>query len=54
MTGAAAVALDEKILALLEVVEKTDLDQLFEEYMQSHGENVLSILRTALTLKEMT
>ena len=42
----------DKIRALLEAAEKADPDQLFEEYMKSHGENVLPILRAALALKE--
>ena len=42
----------EKLLALAEATEKADCDLLFDEYMQSHGENVLQILHAALTLKE--
>jgi len=42
----------KKLLALAEATEKADYDLLFDEYMQSHGENVLQILHAALTLKE--
>jgi hypothetical protein len=41
----------KKLLALAEAVEKADPEQLFQEYMKSHGENVLPILHAALALK---
>ncbi|MBE3040267.1 MAG: hypothetical protein IMZ62_15835 [Chloroflexi bacterium] len=40
-----------EILALLRAVEKADPDQLFDEYMNNHGQNTLPILNAALTLK---
>ena len=42
----------DKILVLLKAIETADGDQLFEEYIESHGENVLPILHAALALKE--